>query len=199
MQSFSTRLISLRKERGLTQEDIAKITNKKRSTISGYETEGKEPDLETICLLAKCFDVSTDYLIGVSNQRRNADVVFLNDDVNFKKHYEALPDDLKPTVASAFDSFYLLLNRDMQYFRGDRLQLCQKLISTIQQLRAEVRNRIERPGANLADAAALSDLMAMQNHLKSSVSAILDELMQADMEGSFSLSKRGRNTERPAM
>ena len=38
MQKFSNRLISLRKERGLTQEDLAKLINKKRSTVSGYET-----------------------------------------------------------------------------------------------------------------------------------------------------------------
>ena len=64
MQKFSNRLISLRKERGLTQEDVAKIISKKRSTVSGYETEGKEPDLETVCVFAKYFGVSTDYLLG---------------------------------------------------------------------------------------------------------------------------------------
>ena len=52
MQKFSTRLVSLRKERGMTQEELAKALNKKRSTYSGYETEGKEPDLETVCILA---------------------------------------------------------------------------------------------------------------------------------------------------
>lgn len=51
MQKFSNRLISLRKERSLTQEDLAKIIHKKRSTVSGYETEGKEPDLETVCFV----------------------------------------------------------------------------------------------------------------------------------------------------
>lgn len=38
MSKFANRLISLRKERNLTQEDIAKIIYKKRSTVSGYET-----------------------------------------------------------------------------------------------------------------------------------------------------------------
>ena len=64
MSKFANRLISLRKERNLTQEDIAKIIYKKRSTVSGYETEGKQPDLDTVCLLAKYFGVSTDYLLG---------------------------------------------------------------------------------------------------------------------------------------
>ena len=69
MQIFSNRLISLRKERGLTQEDMAKVIQKKRSTVSGYETEGKEPDLETVCLLAGYFGVTTDYLLGYSENR----------------------------------------------------------------------------------------------------------------------------------
>lgn len=43
MQKFSNRLISLRKEHGLTQEELAKIIKKTRSSVSGYETEGKEP------------------------------------------------------------------------------------------------------------------------------------------------------------
>ena len=67
MQKFSTRLISLRKERGLTQEDLAKLIRKKRSTVSGYEIEDKEPEFETICFLAQYFGVSTDYLLGITD------------------------------------------------------------------------------------------------------------------------------------
>ena len=89
MQKFSNRLISLRKEHGLTQEELAKIIKKTRSSVSGYETEGKEPDMETICLMADYFGVSSDYLLGRTDERRNVDTVFLNDNVNFRKHYEA--------------------------------------------------------------------------------------------------------------
>ena len=70
MQKFSNRLISLRKEHGLTQEGLAKIIGKTRSTVSGYETEGKEPELETICLLAHYFGVTTDYLLGLTEERK---------------------------------------------------------------------------------------------------------------------------------
>ena len=70
MQKFSDRLISLRNERRLTQEEMANIINKKRSTVSGYETGGKEPEFETVCFLAQYFGVSTDYLLGRSDNRR---------------------------------------------------------------------------------------------------------------------------------
>ncbi len=66
---FPQRLTSLRKERGLTQEGLADLICKRRSTVSGYETENKEPSIKTICFLAHFFDVSTDYLIGYSDER----------------------------------------------------------------------------------------------------------------------------------
>ena len=68
MQTFSDRLIALRKERGLTQDDLAQIIHKKRSTVSGYETELKEPDFDVVCFLANYFGVSTDYLLGRTDE-----------------------------------------------------------------------------------------------------------------------------------
>ena len=68
MQKFSTRLISLRKERGLSQEELAQIVNKTRSAVSGYEIEDKEPPFDVLCLFAEYFGVSTDYLLGLTEE-----------------------------------------------------------------------------------------------------------------------------------
>lgn len=122
-QKFAARLIALRKERGLSQEDIGKIINKKRSTISGYETEGKEPDIDTICVLADYFDVSTDYLLGNADRRRNVDTVFFNDTQNIRKHYEAAHEQTQIQTANLFDSFYRLIVRDVQCGRPERLEV----------------------------------------------------------------------------
>lgn len=187
MQKFSTRLISLRKERGLTQEEMAKAINRKRSTYSGYETEGKEPDIDTICLLAKFFEVSTDYLLGYSDERDHTEQVFFNDKINFERHFKAMPANLRPVVSKCFDSFYLLLNRDMRLARPERLRLYEELLHILQSQRADIRKAIESSGGAITDPVALSDLMAMQSQLKNSVSAQLDKLMQADMEIAFSL------------
>lgn len=201
MQKFSNRLISLRKERGLTQEDLAKLINKKRSTVSGYETEGKEPDLETVCVFAKYFGVSTDYLLGNSDERNHVETVFYNDKVNFERHFKSLPAELRPVVAKCFDSFYLLLGRDMQLSRPERLRIYEELLHTLQSLRADIRKAIEASGGAVTDPVALSDLMAMQSQLKNEVSALLDKLMQADMEIAFNIKKDavGGLSERSAM
>ena len=191
MQKFSDRLISLRKERGMTQEELAKAINKKRSTLSGYETEGKEPDHELVCFLAKYFGVSTDYLLGYSDERNHVEQVFFNDTVNFERHFKALPAELRPVVAQCFDSFYLLLGRDIQLARPERLRVYQELFHTLQSLRADIRKAIEASGGAVADPVALSDLMAMQSQLKNAVSALLDKLMQADMEVAFNVKRGG--------
>lgn len=194
MQKFSNRLISLRKERGLTQEDMAKVIQKKRSTVSGYETEGKEPDLETVCLLAGYFGVTTDYLLGYSENRTHTESVFYNDNVNFERHFKSLPAHLRPVVSKCFDSFYLLLNRDMQLARPERLEIYQELLYTLQSLRAEIRKTIEASGGAVTDPTTLSDLMALQSQLKNETAALLDRLMQADMEVAFNI-KRGASDE----
>ena len=193
MQKFSDRLISLRNERRLTQEEMANIIHKKRSTLSGYETGGKEPEFETVCFLAQYFGVSTDYLLGFSDERNHVESVFYNDKVNFERHFKAMPAELRPVVAKCFDSFYLLLGRDMQLARPERLRVYQELLHTLQSLRADVRKAIEASGGAISDPVALSDLMAMQNQLKNEVSALLDKLMQADMEIAFQIKQDGGN------
>lgn len=193
MQIFSNRLVALRKERGLTQEELAKVIQKKRSTLSGYETEGKEPDLEIVCTLAEYFGVSTDYLLGKSDERNHVDEVFFNDTVNFEKHFRAMPLELRPVVSKCFDSFYLLLSRDMQLARPERLRLYEALLHEIQSQRAVIRKAVERSGGAVSDPVALSELMAAQSQLKNNVSALLDELLQADMEVAFNL-KIGADT-----
>ena len=61
---FGERLAELRKDRGLKQKDIATLLNVAVSTVSNYETDSHEPDLENLCRLANLLGVSTDYLLG---------------------------------------------------------------------------------------------------------------------------------------
>ena len=190
MKEFSQRLIALRKEREMTQADLAKAVNKTRSTISGYETEGKEPDFAMLCTFAKLFSVSVDYLLGVEDCRRHSDIVFINDSVNFKKHYEALPPALRRTVAQTYDSFYLLLSRDMVNQNEERLALCGELLSVLQSCRAQIKNAIDDCEGQVSDPLLLSNLIAMQNAFKNDVCTLLDKLMQADINSAFELKRQ---------
>ncbi|ENZ8891114.1 helix-turn-helix domain-containing protein, partial [Listeria innocua] len=64
---FGNRLKQLRKNNNKTQEDISKILGISRGAYSHIENGRNEPDMETIVKLANIFGVSTDYLLGRSN------------------------------------------------------------------------------------------------------------------------------------
>ena len=52
-----------RTQLGLTQEQLAKYFNGTKSLISNYENGHSTPDIETLCRLAKIFDISLDELV----------------------------------------------------------------------------------------------------------------------------------------
>ncbi len=68
MATFAERLKELRKEKQLTVEQLANNIGSAKSTISRYEN-GREPKGDIIRLLTDYFDVSIDYLMGVSDIR----------------------------------------------------------------------------------------------------------------------------------
>ena len=61
------RLRKLRQKQGLTQEEMAKVLGYSRQRYNFYETGKREPDNETIVKLADFFEVSTDYLLGTTD------------------------------------------------------------------------------------------------------------------------------------
>jgi len=67
MNAFAVRLRTIRKQRKLTQRELASKLNMSQSTIALYETGDRKPDPDTINKIADFFDVSTDYLLGRSD------------------------------------------------------------------------------------------------------------------------------------
>lgn len=58
------RLLYLRNKLGLTQEELAKIFCMSRSTYAQYEVDRRKPDYDTLQKIADYFKVSTDFLLG---------------------------------------------------------------------------------------------------------------------------------------
>jgi transcriptional regulator with XRE-family HTH domain len=65
------RLKQLRHEKGLLQRDIAKIVGVTDSAIGHYERGLRFPDPETLKKMAEFLDVSTDYLLGITDERKS--------------------------------------------------------------------------------------------------------------------------------
>lgn len=56
----------LRKQKKLSQLDLAKIFNVAQNTVSQWENGERKPDLDILVKLAQFFNVTTDYLLGKS-------------------------------------------------------------------------------------------------------------------------------------
>ncbi len=62
---FGRRLKEARKEKNLSQEEVAEMINTSRSNISKYENETLEPNIETLKKLCEIYEVSADHIIGI--------------------------------------------------------------------------------------------------------------------------------------
>ena len=67
MEEFTKRLKELRLEKGLSQIQLAKETGLGKSAIGLWELGQCIPNAVAIITLAKYFNVTTDYLLGVTD------------------------------------------------------------------------------------------------------------------------------------
>lgn len=64
MEKFHEKLKMLRKEKGLTQQEIADLVHVNRVTYTNWEYGKREPNFEKLSMLACIFDVSIDFLLS---------------------------------------------------------------------------------------------------------------------------------------
>lgn len=67
MENISKRIYELRKENGLSQQALAKKINVTQKSIDFWEKGINEPKASYIISLAKFFQVSSDYLLGLED------------------------------------------------------------------------------------------------------------------------------------
>lgn len=99
-----TRLKELREQRRLNQEGLAMNISVSQSTISAYEVGERTPDLETLIAIAKFFDVSIDYLVGLSDVKQNIKRSDLTpDEIDHLHTYRQLNSTTKEKVKAYID------------------------------------------------------------------------------------------------
>lgn len=72
-EGFGSRLKALRKERGMTQLQLASEAGVSVSAVGMYERGLREPGLETIFRLCGIFGISTDSLLGYEPEKTEID------------------------------------------------------------------------------------------------------------------------------
>jgi len=69
---FAERIKNLRQEKELSQNDMAVILKTYQQNIAQWEVGKVLPNTKTLYQLAKFFDVSMDYLVGLSDDICNS-------------------------------------------------------------------------------------------------------------------------------
>jgi transcriptional regulator with XRE-family HTH domain len=88
---FAKRLKEERENKHWTQGYFASLLGVSNGTISGYERNYREPDINTLIKISELLDVSIDYLTGKTNKRDNLE---LNDNIpndDFLADFNSLP------------------------------------------------------------------------------------------------------------
>lgn len=96
---FANRIALLRKEKDMTQAQLAKTVGASREIISKYEKDGVMPSIEMAKKIADAFGVTLDYLVG-EGSNSNFDIKTLNriNDI------EAMDNDFKAQLFNIMDA-----------------------------------------------------------------------------------------------
>lgn len=68
---ISRRLIEIRKDNNLSQEKMSGMLGVRRSTYKNYEVSQSDPSLSLLIKIAVTFDVSIDYIVGRSDEKKS--------------------------------------------------------------------------------------------------------------------------------
>ena len=111
-----TRIIKLRENKQLKQFEVANLLNINPVTYNRYEKGEREPDHKMLKKLAIFFNVSTDYLLGLTDipdiiddyiKKSNIKQTLLtNDEKELLKLYCELPSESKTTIKTLTKTQY---------------------------------------------------------------------------------------------
>ena len=79
-QAFGERLRNLRMDRGLSLQQFAGRIGVTKSTVSFYENGERLPSYDVLFEICKTLDISVEYILYGSNNRRFVDVTELDED-----------------------------------------------------------------------------------------------------------------------
>ena len=69
IEGLSMRLKNARKEKRMSQQEVADYLGISRENISQYEAQGVTPTVETLMKLAALYNVSADHLLGIEKEK----------------------------------------------------------------------------------------------------------------------------------
>ncbi|WP_326910036.1 helix-turn-helix domain-containing protein [Sedimentibacter sp. MB31-C6] len=83
--NYNERIRQIRIKNKLTAKEFSKIFGISESTVSLYESGKRKPGIELIIKISKYFDVSTDFILGVTDLPKSLSQEF---ELDYKKYLE---------------------------------------------------------------------------------------------------------------
>lgn len=74
--NIGSRIIALRKRTGMTRKDLALKLDMPETTLRNYELGAREPGHAFLVQISELFNVTTDYLLGLSEQENSTSAVY---------------------------------------------------------------------------------------------------------------------------
>lgn len=99
--TLGQKITKIRKEKKLSQVDIASYVGVSRDAISKYERDDIVPSVENAKMIAQVLGVSLDYLVSEDDSLEVVDV----DMLNRMREIQRLSEDDKTTVIKIIDAF----------------------------------------------------------------------------------------------
>lgn len=121
---FGERIKKLREQHNHTQEDLAAYLGVSRATVSNYETEEREPDFSMITKISTLYNVSTDYIIGLTNIRNIDECVLLR---NLQKQFLSC----NPDILNIVETICTIINKHPAPIKLHKLSNILKNISEL--------------------------------------------------------------------
>ena len=112
--SLADRIKQTRKDKGLSQQTLADLSNVHISNIGRYERGDAKPSAEVLNRIAQALDVSPDYLINGTLQDKAENTISDNELLTMFKKVEKLPADKKRLVKEFLGSFLFKENIQQQ-------------------------------------------------------------------------------------
>ncbi|MDE5737090.1 MAG: helix-turn-helix domain-containing protein [Oscillospiraceae bacterium] len=117
MYDFGLLLKQLRKNKGLTQQQLAEKINRNKTVISKYENNLLAPTLETLIQFSVIFNVSLDYLAGLH--------------VNKSASLDGLNENQEQIILALVQEFKSEINLNIKGLSGHQLELINETIKEL--------------------------------------------------------------------
>ncbi len=149
----------LRRERDLTQEELAEALGVTPKAISAWECDRSAPDLSMIPLLCRIFDVTADALLGINIEQKEEEVQAIIDHAhelmrygNYEEAHMYLKEARKQypmneELISTYLSTIPILRQKQNCTKEEKEILLREAIELCEKIRAESTNDFHRHSA----------------------------------------------------